>query len=99
MVEVERGEHLGDEFGVYMQGKCVFIEDGGVLVIMAVSSLSCLIEVTAIKKITFMERGVREQVARGSKGDLARAESAIQATKGFCTSGKALKKPLRKNGG
>lgn len=35
---------------------------------MATSSLTCLVEVMVTKKITFIERWVREQVARDLKG-------------------------------
>lgn len=61
--------------------------------IMATSSLTNCAQVMATKKIIFMERWVREQVARGSRGSLVRAERTrlrSQGCVGYRTEGKAL---------
>lgn len=64
---------------------------------MAASSLTRHAEVMT-RKITFMERWAKEQVARGSNGGLVRAERTrlrFQGGKGCFTGRKTLRSPQR----
>lgn len=64
---------------------------------MAVNSLIHLAEVTATKKVTFIEKWARMHVAIGSKGGLMRAERTRLKSHGgvgFTTGGKVLINPF-----
>lgn len=81
LVEVERGHHLRDEFGVQMEGDLALMEDdvcGGVSAMMAANLLMHHANVMATKKIIFTERWEREHIMRGLKGGLVRAEHDIK---------------------
>lgn len=97
LVEVKQGGHLGEECGIEVEGDLVFVEDGE-STIVAASSLTHCAEVLATRKINFMERWAREQIARCSKGGLVRGERTrlwSQEGIGLCTMGKVLRKPRR----
>lgn len=100
MIEVEGEATLGRNFGWSHRETLSLrnIVNGGSAIIAA-NSLTCLVDVMATKKITFIERWVSEPTARGSKRCLVSVERIRLRSHGgvgFLIEGKVLRRPWRK---